>query len=578
MTGIDWAVLISTLAFIVGYGSWKTRKSKNIEGYLLGGKEAKWSTIGLSVMATQASAITFLSTPGKGFDSGMEFVQFYLGMPIALVILSVTVIPIFYRLKVYTAYEYLEGRFDLNTRLLTAFLFMLQRGLAAGLTIYAPAIILSSTLGWNLAVTNILVGVLVIIYTVSGGTKAVSLTQKWQMGVIMLGMFIAFGILLNHIFEFVTFDEALTLAGDMGRMEVINYEFDINSKYNIWSAFTGGIFLFLSYFGTDQSQVQRYLSGRSIKESRLGLMFNGLLKVPMQFFIVFVGVMVFVFYQFEREPVYFDHTLITQLEASEYAPQFEEIKAAHDAHFTDGQALREDYLSAIRQEDAVAQASGAEALRTWETERRGIHNDVRTLAKQADIEIKSNETDYVFITFILDYLPIGLVGLLIAVIFSAAMSSTAGELNALASTITVDYYKRLRKKPASEKHMLRASRLFTLGWGIVAIIFSFIFSMADNLIEVVNIVGSVFYGVILGIFLLGFYVKFIRGNTVFIAGIISQLIVFGIYYWRVYLPEDPADQLGYLWLNFIGCALVFLVTFIVHFIRGGNPAPKNDTT
>lgn len=568
MTVADWIVLFGTLAAIVLYGTWKTRKTKNLQGYLLGGREAGWGTVGLSVMATQASAITFLSAPGMGFDSGMQFVQFYLGLPIALIILCITVIPLFYKLKVYTAYEFLEQRFDLRTRLLTALLFMIQRGLAAGLTIYAPAIILSSILGWDIGVTNIFVGVLVIIYTVSGGTKAVSITQKWQMAVIMLGMFAAFGILMYHISDHVSFGEALQLAGDSGRMNVISFDFNVTEKYNVWAAFTGGIFLFMSYFGTDQSQVQRYISGRSIRESRLGLMFNGLLKVPMQFFIVFIGVMVFVFYQFEKAPVYFDSTLMEQVAQTDQGPALVALEEQHTALFNERKTVINDYLTALRNEGKEARQPYREALGEINTKMKALHLDVRDLAKAAKIEVKSKEADYVFISWVMKYLPMGLVGLLIAVIFSAAMSSTAGELNALASTFTIDYYKRIIRKDAEESHYLKASKLFTLGWGILAIVFAFIFSMADNLIEVVNIVGSVFYGVILGIFLIGFYLKAFRANAVFWGGVLAQLCVIGIYFVYIYLPENPDDRLGYLWLNAIGCFLVFVFASIIQLATG----------
>jgi Na+/proline symporter len=559
MSVIDWIIMAGTLLFIVLYGAWKTRKSQNIQGYLMGGNEANWITVGLSVMATQASAITFLSATGMGFSSGMEFVQFYLGMPVALIILSITIIPLFYKLKVYTAYEFLESRFDLKTRLFTAFLFLLQRSFAAGLTIYAPSIILTNVLGWNLYVTNIAVGMLVIIYTVSGGTKAVSLTQKWQMGIIMGGMFIAFGILVHYISQHLSFSEAVSFAGKMGHMNVINFDFDVNNRYNVWAAFTGGIFLFMSYFGTDQSQVQRYISGKNITEGRLGMMFNAVLKIPMQFFIVFTGVMVFVFYQFESQPVYFDSAVVEQLENvdnKETSIHFYDIKAEHTALEKEKQILLQEYKSG---ENNAAVAKIRKNIKLQDS----LHNEVKLLAKSVNIPVDSKETDHVFISFVLDYLPVGLVGLLIAVIFSAAMSSTAGELNALSSTLTVDFYKRVVKKDANEKHYLQSSRLFTLFWGLAAIGFTFVFSLADNLIEAVNIIGSIFYGVILGVFLLAFYVKYIKGATAFWAALVAQCIVFVIYYVYIYRIENPNEQLGYLWLNFIGCALVVGIALLM---------------
>lgn len=563
MSVTDWLVMASTLLFIVLYGAWKTRKSQNIQGYLLGGNEANWVTVGLSVMATQASAITFLSATGMGFSSGMEFVQFYLGMPVALIILSITIIPLFYKLKVYTAYEFLENRFDVKTRLFTAFLFLLQRSFAAGLTIYAPSIILTNVLGWDLYVTNIAVGIMVIIYTVSGGTKAVSLTQKWQMGVIMLGMFIAFGILINYISKHLSFGEAVQFAGQMGHMNVINFDFDVTSRYNIWAAFTGGIFLFMSYFGTDQSQVQRYISGKNITESRLGMMFNALLKIPMQFFIVFTGVMVFVFYQLEEQPIYFDSAVTEQLEASDNQQvfqRFSELKSTQETLSLEKQRLMQQYTGGNK--NAVLQP-----LRETIEKEKSLHIAVKKLADSAQIPVDSQETDHVFISFILAYLPIGLVGLLLAVIFSAAMSSTAGELNALSSTLTVDFYKRVIKQNASERHYLQSSRLFTLFWGLVAIGFTFVFSLADNLIEAVNIVGSIFYGVILGVFLLAFYVKYVKGGTAFWAAVIAQCLVLLIYYFFIFRIENSSEQLGYLWLNFIGCILVMAIALSMEFFK-----------
>lgn len=553
MTALDWAVLFGTLLFIVFYGVWKTRKNNSIEGYLKGGGEMRWTTIGLSVMATQASAITFLSTPGLGFDSGLEFVQFYFAMPLALIILSATVIPLYYRLKVYTAYEFLENRFDLRSRLLAALLFLVQRGLAAGITIYAPAIILSSVLGWNINWTILMVGILVIIYTVSGGTKAVSLTQKWQMGVIMAGMFIAFGILLNKISEHASFNEAVNIAGALGKMEVIDFDFSFNDKYNIWTGFFAAIFLFLSYFGTDQSQVQRYLGGLSIKESRLGLMFNGLAKIPMQLFILFVGVMVFVFYQFEPQPAYFNQPLVEQLRASDQATELAILEEANVANHNERQLVLSDFKAALNAEDQPALEEAKSALVTLEAERRDIHQSVGDLAEKANLPIKSKESDYIFITYVMNYLPAGLVGLLFAVIFSAAMSSTSGELNALATTSSVDYYKRLIRKDAEEAHYVKVSKWLTFSWGVLAIIFAFACSLADNLIEVVNVIGSIFYGTILGIFLVGFYLKKVGGFAVFYGALISQVIIIAIYVLAIFLPETPF--LSYLWLNIIGCLL-----------------------
>lgn len=561
MTPIDWIVMFSTLLFIVFYGVWKTRKNQSMDGYLRGGGDMKWSTIGLSVMATQASAITFMSTPGLGFETGLEFVQFYFAMPIALVILCVWVIPLYYKLNVYTAYEFLEKRFDLKTRLLAALFFLAQRGLAAGITIYAPAIILSSVLGWDISITCLLVGSLVIVYTVSGGTKAVSLTQKWQMTVIMAGMFVAFGILLYHISSYVSFGDAVEVAGAMGKMKVIDTEFDWNDKYNIWTGLTAALFLFLSYFGTDQSQVQRYLGGKSIYEIRVGLLFNGIIKVPMQFFILFIGVMVFVLYQFEPQPAHFNKAAVTQLENSEYADEFTALEAEQTANFNARQLALEDFLSANETADAAKIESAKTQLQVVENKRIDLHDSVEGLFEQAKIQTKSKETDYIFITFVMDYLPIGLVGLLFAVIFSAAMSSTSGELNALASTTAVDFYKRVVKPDAKESHYLKASKWLTFSWGVLAIIFAYIVSLFESLIEAVNIIGSLFYPTILGIFLVGFFLKKVGGRAVFIAAIVGEAIVLLLYFTLIYGLETPA--LSYLWLNAIGCLIVVAVALII---------------
>lgn len=557
MSPIDWIVLFGTLFFIVGYGALKTRGNKNLDGYLLGNKEMKWWTIGLSIMATQASAITFLSTPGLGYESGLQFVQFYLGLPIAMVILSVTFVPLYYKLKVYTAYEFLESRFDLKNRLLAAILFLVQRGLAAGLTIFAPAIILSSVLGWNLAFTNILVGVLVIIYTVTGGTRAVALTQKLQMGVIMLGMFIAFGIIIWKLPENLTFVKAVDLAGAMGKMEGLDFSFSLSDRYNVFTAFTAAIFLFMSYFGTDQSQVARYLGGKSVKESRTGLMFNGLLKVPMQFFILMIGIMVFVFYQFEKSPLYFNQVAWDGIENTSW----EEKRILQDEY---------DEVFLAKKSAALAftenpSKENKQALFVQNTRERELRSQARDLVnKNQDKKVK--DTNYVFISFIMKYLPTGLIGLLLAVIFSASMSSTSSELNALSSTTTIDIYKRVIKKDGTDAHYLMASKLFTLMWGLIAIGFALVAHLADNLVELVNIIGSIFYGTILGIFVVAFYFRKISGNAVFLAALIAQFTVI-----FVFLTQDIA----YLWLNLIGCLLVVLLSQFFRPFSPKLPASEN---
>ncbi len=563
MHGYDWIVLTATLLFIVLYGAWKTKGSRNVQDYIRGGNKAKWYTVGLSVMATQASAITFLSTPGQAFHSGMGFVQFYFGLPIAMVIICLVFIPIYHKLKVYTAYEFLENRFDIKTRTLTAILFLIQRGLAAGITIFAPAIILSAVLGWNLITLNIVIGILVIIYTVSGGTSAVSVTQKQQMAVIFTGMFIAFYLIVSYLPENVTFKKALEIAGASGKMEILDFSFNFNNRYTFWSGIIGGTFLALSYFGTDQSQVQRYLSGKSLNEMQLGLIFNGLLKVPMQFFILLVGVMVFVFYQFNESPVNFNPIAIEQVNNSKYSNDFQSIQNEQQKIFTDKQKIINKYLETgdTKYKDYIAIANQAD---------KEVREEAKTIisrvAEENNIKIESNDKDYVFIHFILNNLPRGLIGLLLAVILSAAMSSTASELNALGSTTSIDLYKRTAKNK-EEMHMVRATKLFTVLWGVFAIGIACIANLAENLIQLVNIIGSIFYGNVLGIFLLAFFIKNIKGNAVFLAAIITQLLIFALFF----LNEYEIINLPYLWLNFVGCILVmFLATFIQNMTKFKN--------
>jgi SSS family transporter len=547
MAIIDWVVLLFTLLFIVGYGVWKTRGSKNVQEYIRGGNDAKWWTIGLSVMATQASAITFLSTPGQAFHSGMGFVQFYFGLPIAMVIICLVFIPIYHRLKVYTAYEYLEGRFDLKTRTLTAILFLIQRGLAAGITIFAPAIILSAVLGWDLVTLNIIIGVLVIIYTVSGGTKAVSVTQKQQMAVIFIGMFAAFFIIIDYLPQDITFEKALRIAGASGKMEILDFSFDLSNRYTVWTGFIGGTFLMLSYFGTDQSQVQRYLSGKSVRESQLGLIFNGLLKVPMQFFILLVGVMVFVFYQFNASPLNFNPSATKAVKQSVYADAYFDLEKKQMDIENEKKIAQFQYADNNSDKQVLKQI---QELNQLDVLNRAA---ARELIAKADKNQETNDKDYVFIHFILNNLPRGLIGLLLAVILSAAMSSTASELNALASTTTIDLYKRNVSKK-SDQHYVTVTKWFTLAWGILAISIANVANLFDNLIQLVNIIGSIFYGNILGIFLLAFFFKYIKGNAVFIAAIITQIIIVGVWY---------IDILPYLWLNLLGCVLVMTIAFII---------------
>lgn len=540
---IDWIVLITTILFIVVYGTYMTRKNSDVKDFIKGGSDTKWWTIGLSVMATQASAITFLSTPGQAFHDGLGFVQFYFGLPIAMVIICLVFIPIYYKLNVYTAYEYLETRFDLKTRTLTAILFLVQRGLSAGITIFAPAIILSAVLGWDLVTLNIIIGVLVIIYTVSGGTKAVNVTQKQQMIIIFSGMFIAFYLIFQYLPEGITFSKALDIAGASGKMQVLDFSFDLNNRYTVWTGFLGGTFLMLSYFGTDQSQVQRYLSGKSLKESQLGMLFNGLLKVPMQFFILMVGVMVFVFYQFNSSPLNFNPNANLVIKNSENATAYTALEIRHK----EIEQIKKLFLSDGLQDHEIKQ------LQALNKEDFELKEAAKKIISATDATIETNDKDYVFINFILTRLPTGIIGLLLAVILAAAMSSTASELNALASTTAIDLYKRNRQE-LNEKHYVKASKWFTFMWGVIAILVACIANLFDNLIQLVNIIGSIFYGNVLGIFLLAFFFNFVKGKAVFISAIITQLIIFYIFY---------LDVLPYLWLNLIGCFTVILISLIL---------------
>ena len=548
---VDWIILSVTLIFIVVYGTHVTRKNTNVKEYIKGGNDSKWWTIGLSVMATQASAITFLSTPGQAFHSGMGFVQFYFGLPIAMIIICLVFIPIYHKLKVYTAYEFLEGRFDLKTRSLAAILFLIQRGLAAGITIFAPAIILSAVLDWDLLSLNIIIGFLVIIYTVSGGTKAVNVTQKQQMVIIFVGMMLAFFMIMSQLPSNITFTNALEIAGASDKMEVLDFSFDLSNRYTVWTGILGGTFLMLSYFGTDQSQVQRYLSGKSVRESQLGLIFNGLLKVPMQFFILLIGVMVFVFYQFNPSPLNFNPGANQEVLKSEFVSEYQELEAAHiEIENTKRIIFANGFQT---EEKEVLQSLNEKDLKLKEAAKRIIEKvNIKSTKK-----IESNDKDYVFIHFIINNLPRGLIGLLLAVILSAAMSSTASELNALASTSAIDLYKRNVRQGKSDTHYVKASKWFTFAWGLIAISVACVANLFDNLIQLVNIIGSIFYGNVLGIFLLAFFIKFVKGNAVFTAALITQVIIIGVFL---------LDWFPYLWLNLLGCVLVMGIAMILQFV------------
>ena len=538
MASLDWIILITTLAFIVLYGVWKNNSHKNINEYLKGGNQARWWTVGVSVMATQASAITFLSTPGQAYNDGMGFVQFYFGLPFAMLLICLFFIPVYHKLKVYTAYEFLENRFDLKVRILTATLFLIQRGLSAGITIYAPSIILSVVLGWDLKLLVVLVGFLVVSYTMIGGTKAVNVTQKQQMFIIFLGMFIVFGFILNQFPKGIGLSKALEIAGKSGKLNIIDFSLDLNNRYTFWSGLTGGLFLALSYFGTDQSQVQRYLSGKTIKESQMGLIMNGILKVPMQFFILLVGVMVFVFYQFEPAPLHFNPKAVAAVKASSRADEFNALE------FKNIQ-VQQKIKTAILQKDGIL-----EQLNKLNLEHREKAKKIIGIVAPKE---ELNDKDYVFISFILKYLPSGLIGLLLAVIFSAAMSSTASELNALAATTTVDLYQR-NYGEKSDQHYLNVSKGFTLLWGLIAISFASIGNLFENLIQLVNIIGSIFYGTILGVFLIAIFIKSIKGKAAFWATIISESVIILLF---------SIDLVSFLWLNLIGTILTVMLGFIL---------------
>lgn len=550
MSTIDWLVLAATLTAIVAYGTWKSRGAKNIQSYLLADRQLPWYHIGLSVMATQASAITFLSGPGQGFSDGMRFVQFYFGLPLAMVVLCITFIPIFHKLNVYTAYEYLEKRFDNKTRSLTAFLFLLQRGLSTGITIYAPAIILSVILQIDINYTILFNGAIVIAYTVYGGTRAVSYTQMFQMGVIFSGLFIAAYMVVHLLPPDIGFTDALHIAGKMNKLNAIDTQFDLDNKYNIWSGIIGGFFLQLSYFGTDQSQVGRYLTGSSVKQSRLGLVMNGLIKIPMQFFILLIGTLVFAFYQFHPSPVFFNQVEINRIENSIYKDSFKTLEKQYAEAHTEKQVVVRLLADAVHSHDEAKIDAARTAVQKADATSQAIREHVTALMEKNNDKADTNDTNYIFLTFVTKQLPVGLVGLLITVIFLASMGSTASGLNSLASTSVVDFYKRLFKTDGDDRRYLSASRWATVAWGVFCVIVALFASRMGNLIEAVNILGSLFYGTILGIFLVAFYMKRVGGTAVFIAALIAEAFI--VYAWIT-------DLTAFLWLNVIGCVLVMLL-------------------
>jgi len=559
MTLIDWIVLVGSLSFIVIYGVWKGRKNTNIKEYLLANRSMPWYAVGLSIMATQASAITFLSAPGQAYSDGMRFVQFYFGLPVAMVVLCVTLVPIYHRLKVYTAYEYLEGRFDLKTRSLAAFLFLVQRGISTGISIYAPAIILSTILGWNTSLTSILIGVLVLVYTVTGGSKAVSHTQMGQMTVILTGMALAGILTVQFLPEHISFFDAVRVAGKAGKLNAVDFTFDPDNEYNVWSGLIGGFFLSVSYFGTDQSQVGRYLSGSSIGQSRLGLLFNGLIKVPMQFAILFIGAMVFVFYLFTPPPIFFNNVEVAKVKAGRYAAQYEALEAQQAEVFKERQQAVDGLMGALRGGNDSRIAEAQAQLNATDDQGRAIREQAVEVIQQNNPAADTNDTNYIFLTFVTSYLPAGLVGLLIAVVFSASMGSIAGAFNSLTSTTIVDVYKRNVRPDASDEHYLAMSRWITLGWGVFCIAVALFSGRVGNLLVAVNKLGSLFYGVILGIFLCAFFIKRIRGSAVFYAAILSQAIIFALF---------AFSKIAFLWYNLIGCVLVWAIALLFSMFNG----------
>lgn len=554
MSTIDWIVLILTLLLIVLYGMYKSRGIKNIDGYLLGNQSLPWYHVGLSVMATQASAITFLSAPGLAYSSGMSFVQFYFGLPLAMIVLCITFVPIFHKLRVYTAYEFLEKRFDIRTRGLTAFLFLIQRGISTGISIFAPALIIASILHINLPITTLLIGTVVVIYTTYGGTKAVSHTQLIQMSIIFGALLVAGILVVKLLPSDIGLYKALHIAGKSGKTNAINFTFDLNNQYTVWTGIIGGFFLQLSYFGTDQSQVGRYLTGSSIKESRLGLLMNGLLKIPMQFCILLIGVLVFVYYQYHTPPIFFNQAEIDKLKQSEYNSSYQDLEKQQILLSNEKRTTIDRLTKAIDLDDQSTIDESRAALKHSNEQLNDIRTEVIGLIKKNNPSAETNDNNYIFLSFVNNTFPKGLIGLLIAVIFLASMGSTASAINSLASTSTVDIYKRFINKQSTTEQDLFWSRMFTLFWGIFSIAVALYASKLGNLLEAVNILGSLFYGTILGIFIVAFYMKKIGGKAVFYAAILSEVIIFII--WKM-------DVIAFLWLNVIGCLAVMILAYLM---------------
>jgi SSS family solute:Na+ symporter len=558
MNSLDLLVLIGTIVGIAAFGVWRTRGKRDLSGYFKGNQTTGWVVVGLSVMATQASAITFISATGQGYQDGLGFVQNYFGLPLAMVVIAAVFLPMYRRLNVYTAYEYLGQRFDSKTRLLGAALFLLQRGIAAGVTIYAPAIVLSTVLGWRLDLTIILSGFLVTIYTASGGSEAVNVTQKYQMAVIFCGMAAAFIVLLAKLPESFSFTDALTVAGGFSKLETVDFEVNVERRYTFWSGLLGGFFLSLSYFGTDQSQVQRYIGGSSLRECRLGLMFNAVLKIPMQFFILLLGAMVFVFYQFALPPFFFNEAVWKAELQGGSGERLQALERQFATIHAEKERLIRAWLEAKHAGDENAAAGARQKAIAAHAQSEAVRADTKKTMLAANPRAKVNDTDYVFITFVLRQLPHGLIGLLIAAIFAAALQSKAAELNALASTTVVDFYRHVIKREATDAHYVLVSKCFTAMWGIVAVAFALFANLTENLIQAANIVASIFYGVVLGLFVVAFFLRWIGGTAVFWAALAAQTLVIVMYF----LLPILGFEISYLWYNLIGCAACVLFSLL----------------
>jgi Na+/proline symporter len=553
---LDWVVLVGSLTCIIAYGLYRGRGSNTVDRYLLGGKSMPWYAMALSIMATQASAITFISTTGQSYVDGMRFVQFYFGLPLAMVVLCATAVPIFHRAKVYTAYEYLEHRFDAKTRALASLIFLMQRGLSVGLTFYAPAIVLSVIFGWPDRLTTLIIGVTVVVYTVTGGIRTVTWTDVQQMLIILLGLLVALITIVHMLPRQVSLLDAMHLAGSAGKLNAVNFHFDWNDRYNLWSGLIGGMFLALSYFGCDQSQVQRYLTGKSIAQSKLSLLFTAVAKIPMQFFILFIGAMVFVFYIFEPPPLIFQRIEYDRIRSGEVRAQYEPIAARYQDAFARRKRAALDIVAARHGGDPGSEADALGRYRQALKDVDGARNQGASLVAATGGEKSFKDTNYIFLSFVTRYLPAGIVGLVIAVILAATMSSSSGEINSLATVSVVDIYKRHLRKGASDHHYLTASRVATAFWGAYAVAFAGFGKNLGSLIEAVNIVGSLFYGSLLGVFTLAFFFKRVTGTGAFCGMLAGEAAIFTAFLFT---------GISFLWYNVIGCAVVIATGTAVSF-------------